>query len=220
MMRASSSSSLMSATAEVPAQTTVAQHGDPVGELPDLGHAVRDVDDGGPRGHDGPDPFEERVDGIGTERRGGLVEHEQLGTHGERLDDLEQVLLRERQGLDPVVQVDLQPGLVDQPLRHRVGAAVGEHRGGQRDLQVLQHGHVGQHRGVLVDDRDPERGGELGVQRVDGLSLEDDGPESGCVVPVATFMRVDLPAPFSPRMACTSPGRMCTDTSVSAATPE
>src|SRR3954451_5094077 len=33
------------------------------------------------------------------------------------------------------------------------------------------------------------------------------------------FISVDLPAPFSPRMACTSPARTSTDTSVSAATP-
>ena len=45
-------------------------------------------------------------------------------------------------------------------------------------------------------------------------------PSSGSVVPVAMFIRVDLPAPFSPRIACTSPGSTCTDTSVSAATPE
>ena len=42
-------------------------------------------------------------------------------------------------------------------------------------------------------------------------------PASGAVVPEATFIRVDLPAPFSPSRACTSPGRTSNETSVSAA---
>ena len=44
-------------------------------------------------------------------------------------------------------------------------------------------------------------------------------PPSGTVVPDATPIRVDLPAPFSPSSACTSPGRMSRVTPVSAATP-
>ncbi len=32
-------------------------------------------------------------------------------------------------------------------------------------------------------------------------------PEVGCSKPDRIFIRVDLPAPFSPMMACTSPGR-------------
>ena len=44
-------------------------------------------------------------------------------------------------------------------------------------------------------------------------------PVSGTIVPDAMFISVDLPAPFSPRIACTSPESTLTDTSVSAATP-
>ena len=44
-------------------------------------------------------------------------------------------------------------------------------------------------------------------------------PASGRIVPVATFMSVDLPAPFSPSRACTSPGSTSSETSVRAATP-
>ena len=43
-------------------------------------------------------------------------------------------------------------------------------------------------------------------------------PESGRSVPEATFIRVDLPAPFSPRSACISPARTSNETSCSAAT--
>src|SRR5439155_4735200 len=42
-------------------------------------------------------------------------------------------------------------------------------------------------------------------------------PLSGEIAPAATAISVDLPAPFSPRSACTSPGRTSKDTSVSAA---
>ena len=42
-------------------------------------------------------------------------------------------------------------------------------------------------------------------------------PSSGVVAPEATFINVDLPAPFSPSRACTSPGSTSNETSVSAA---
>src|SRR3954469_113897 len=44
-------------------------------------------------------------------------------------------------------------------------------------------------------------------------------PESGCSIPPATFIRVDLPAPFSPSSATTSPGCTSRETPFSACTP-
>ena len=44
-------------------------------------------------------------------------------------------------------------------------------------------------------------------------------PESGVTAPVMILMSVDLPAPFSPISACTSPGRSSNETSLSACTP-
>ena len=44
-------------------------------------------------------------------------------------------------------------------------------------------------------------------------------PASGWMTPVATFISVDLPAPFSPSRACTSARRTSIETSFSAATP-
>src|SRR4051794_18682935 len=44
-------------------------------------------------------------------------------------------------------------------------------------------------------------------------------PVSGRWAPVMTFTNVDLPAPFSPISACTSPGRSLNDTPLSACTP-
>ena len=44
-------------------------------------------------------------------------------------------------------------------------------------------------------------------------------PVSGDEAPEAIFISVDLPAPFSPRSACTSPASTSNETSVRAATP-
>src|SRR5690242_3715130 len=44
-------------------------------------------------------------------------------------------------------------------------------------------------------------------------------PTSGTRTPEATLIRVDLPDPFSPTRACTSPGAQSKSTSLSAFTP-
>src|SRR5262249_25443364 len=44
-----------------------------------------------------------------------------------------------------------------------------------------------------------------GVSRSSFLPSQSTSPESGRVIPASTFMRVDLPAPFSPTRACDSP---------------
>ena len=43
-------------------------------------------------------------------------------------------------------------------------------------------------------------------------------PPSGCTAPVKIFTSVDLPAPFAPIRAWTSPGRTESEASLSAAT--
>src|SRR5271163_4320764 len=43
-------------------------------------------------------------------------------------------------------------------------------------------------------------------------------PESACSTPAAIPINVDFPAPFSPTMACTSPGMIRTSTPLSACT--
>ena len=58
-----------------------------------------------------------------------------------------------------------------------------------------------------------------GSRRSTGSPANAIVPASGWIVPDATFMSVDLPAPFSPSSAWTSPGSTSSETSVSAATP-
>ncbi len=43
-------------------------------------------------------------------------------------------------------------------------------------------------------------------------------PASGCTSPAITFIRVDLPAPFSPRIAWISPGATSSETASLATT--
>ena len=49
--------------------------------------------------------------------------------------------------------------------------------------------------------------------------LSSIAPSSGWYTPARIFIRVDLPAPFSPTMACTSPARTSSSTSLSARIP-
>ena len=70
---------------------------------------------------------------------------------------------------------------------------------------------------MLVDDRDPEVERDRRGQVVDGSPSRKISPLSGGVAPEAMFISVDLPAPFSPSSACTSPRCTSKETSVSAA---
>src|SRR5690349_6581068 len=58
-----------------------------------------------------------------------------------------------------------------------------------------------------------------GVAKRTGTPSWEISPASGWYMPVSTLIRVDLPAPFSPTRACTSPARAVKSTSDSARTP-
>src|SRR5215207_650150 len=63
---------------------------------------------------------------------------------------------------------------------------------------------------------DLARRGEL---LVTGSPLRTISPESGATAPVMILMSVDLPAPFSPMSACTSPVRSSSEALFRACTP-
>src|SRR5512147_3258251 len=65
----------------------------------------------------------------------------------------------------------------------------------------------------------PRSAEALGSLRKTCVPLSSIDPESGCNAPLNSLSRVDLPAPFSPTRACTSPGRSSKSTSLSARTP-
>ncbi len=69
----------------------------PIRDLADLGEAVRDVDDQHARGGEAPGEAEQPVGLARRQRRRRLVEDQDRGVAGERLGDLDDLALGERQ---------------------------------------------------------------------------------------------------------------------------
>src|SRR5918997_726099 len=74
--------------------------------------------------------------------------------------------------------------------------------------------------GSCAMTRTPRRRAAAGPAKVVGAPSRSSSPSSGTRSPDRILISVDLPAPFSPRRACTSPGRSSSDTDRSACTPE
>ena len=81
---------------------------------------------------------------------------------------------------------------------------------------VLRHRHVRAEGDLLVDEADAEFLGAGRRADLDRLPLIRISPLSGRRMPSMMFISVDLPAPFSPAMACTSPRRSSKSTPRSA----
>ena len=140
-----------------PAHLAVAQDRDAIGDDAHLGQAVGDVDDRRPGGGDAADVAEEHLHRLLVERRRRLVEDQHGGLDRQRLGELEEVLVDDRQGVDAVVEVRLEADLVEDPADLDAALATGGGDDlGQGDADVLGDGHVGQQRRVLVDDGDAE----------------------------------------------------------------
>ena len=217
---ASSSESVMSLDPRGAADPAVAQDGHTVGELPDLAEPVGDVDDRGAGGDDLAHPAEEQRDGVASERCGRLVEDEQRGSDRERLGDLEQVLLGERQRLDPVPEVDLagrrRRAARGPPcwsaVRRRPTAAA---RPGGSPGRSCRGARAGCWCTIAI----PRAAAERGVRPVTSSPCTRIVPASGWTVPARCSSAWTCRRRSRPRIAWTSPGSTSTDTSVSAATP-
>ena len=83
-----------------PDDATVAQHGDAVGDLEHLAQLVRDEHDRLALVDEAADDAEELVDLARREHRGRLVEDEDVGLAEQRLQQLDALLLADRQVLD------------------------------------------------------------------------------------------------------------------------
>ena len=154
----------------------------------------------------------EQVLGVGlVQRRGGLVEDEQLDRLVQRLGDLDQLLLADADVLDLGVRVLAQPHPGEQLDGARAGLGPVDDAAPGRlvaEEDVLGDRQLRDQREFLVDDHDA---GVLAGADV----LELAGPRPGrrcrrrrCRTgrrPESTFISVDLPAPFSPQMAWISP---------------
>ena len=82
----------------------VADDRDPVGDPFDLVHAVRDVDDAGVGLHEAADQVVQDLDLGVVERRGRLVHDQQLGVVGQRLADLDHLLLGDGEVADALLR--------------------------------------------------------------------------------------------------------------------
>ncbi len=85
-----------------------ADHGDPVGDLADLAELVGDEDDGGPALAELAHGLHQLVGLLGRQDGGRLVEDQDPGIAGERLDDLDALLDAHGEVLDDGIGVDIR----------------------------------------------------------------------------------------------------------------
>ena len=190
----------------------VAQHRDAVGDRRQLLEPVRDVDHPDALRRAGADDAEEVLRVVLGERGRRLVEDQDAGVGPERARDLDELLLAAWSARPASrLRIDPRPDLREQ-LPRRAAVALSSRRAARslRALQaegdVLGHRQVGEQRRLLVDGGDAERAGD--AWRVVGDALvrrRITSPASAATAPVTTLMSVDLPAPFSPTSAWTSP---------------
>ena len=146
----------------------VAQHGHPLADREDLLEPVGDEHDRGTVLAQALDDAEQPRDLGGRQRRGRLVHHHHPRVKRQRLGDLDDLLLGDREAAGDPVGVDRHAQALEQRLRlalHR--AVVDAPRAAQRlagDEDVLGDRDVGEERRLLEDDRDPgvARGGRAG----------------------------------------------------------
>src|SRR6185437_12809235 len=188
-------------------------------ELAYLGQPVGDVDDRRAGGDLVADEPEEPRDGVPAQRRGGLVEDEQGRCDREGLGDLQQVPL-------PTVRVSTRSrGSTSRPTcasSRPVTSArdpVRKTSAGRATSRFSCTVRSGSTAGCWWTIAMPRAAASRGVSEATVCPATVIVPVSGTSVPDAMLISVDLPAPFSPRIACTSPDSTLTDTSVSAATP-
>ena len=156
------------------------------------------------------------------QRGGRLVEDQHPAIQRQRLGDLDQLLLRDRErahrrgGIDVAEAsqdlggAPLQPAIIHQQRAAGVG---------RRHEDVLGDGDIGAERDLLVHEADAERlrHGRRGDGRRAWPSRRIS-PLSGRRMPSMMFISVDLPAPFSPARAWISPLRSSNSTPRSART--
>ena len=153
----------------------VAQHGRAVGDLADLLEPVRDVDHGGAARGRHANLLEQQLDQVGGERRGRLVEYQHLGIDRERLCEFDELALRDADFDHPHAGMNRAADALElggDPIQVAAVAAAQVRRNGQQ--HVLGHRQVGQHRGVLVDDGEPQPLGLRGGQPFDCLAADFD----------------------------------------------
>jgi hypothetical protein len=166
-------------------QAAVLEDGDPVAQVEDLLEPVGDVEDGGAALAQAADEAVEEFDlGVG-ERGGRLVHADEVGPLGERLGDLGDLLVGDREPADvrgggEVLDAEVGEGLGGGGDH---GAAVDEAAplGFAAEVDVLGDGELGQEVELLEHRGDPGVLGLEGVGEGDGAAAQLDGAGVGGV---------------------------------------
>ena len=150
---------------------------------------------------------------------GRLVHDEDASVGADRLGDLDDLLLRHAERLRQPIGIDARR----RPARGALSNAAAARRpidtapavtALERQRDVLGDREIGKERRLLIDRRDAE-----GTRRVRIDDARTSRPPTASVpasarsAPVMILISVDLPAPFSPTSACTSPARSSNETS-------
>ena len=99
---------------------------------------------------------EKHVGRVLVERSRRLVEDQHLGLDRQRLGDFQQVLLRHRQRVAARPQRHAQTDGVEHLARDVARRLSSEQRSRQRDLEILEHRQIVEHRGVLKGNRNSQ----------------------------------------------------------------
>ena len=137
----------------------VAHDGDLVGDLEDLLEVVRDVDDADAVVAQPSDVREEALDLGRAERRGRLVEDDELGARRQRAGDLDGLLLGHaelaRRAVEVAADADQLEPLLRQPARVAPGDGA-EAAGQAAEQHVLDHAQVARDLALLRDQADAD----------------------------------------------------------------
>ncbi len=138
---------------------TVAEDRDLIAELEDLVESVADEQDRHPGRGESPNLTEQALHLVGRQRRRGLVHDEDPDVARHRLGDLHRLLRADRQLRRQRAWIDLDLELAQDGVRPLVHVAPAHQpaAAGLVHEDVLRHGEVREHQGLLVDAGDAQR---------------------------------------------------------------
>ena len=190
----------------------LAQHGRAVADRGDLDHAVRDEDDGAIAAALAADDLEDALGEVRGQRRGHLVEHQDVGLDGEGAREVDDPERGQRHAPRQARQVEVLEAELGEPVAERLDRRLGQ-------AEVRPDVEVRDQRRLLVDG-DEAAASRLGGGVGDVRSRPRTAivPASGRTAPVRILTSVLLPAPLAPMSAWTSPGRTAREADLSATT--
>ena len=184
----------------------VAHHRDAVGDQQRLLQRVADEDDRDAALLQPLDEREELVLLLGRQRRRRLVEDDHLRIVVHRARDLDHLLLAGAEARDHRGRIDVEVQRLQELLAGDVDAAQPVEALLVGQVDVLRDGQRRHQAGLLVDHRD------AALQRLrrrcrarPSRRRSRSRRRSAATTPAIILVSVDLPAPFSPSSACTSP---------------